>query len=155
MNQHQRKACRQMLGLACSGGMSEVEKYILSHLFVSPMAWAAALFSGPQTGIVSPPPYLGDSQQWLAARIHLWEALTPRCQTCWVQLRPGPVLDTLTLDLFPVSHLKVSEMDEDLSEALFWVCECSTDHLRFDILEVPSTFSFWKISPTIGADDMT
>lgn len=40
--------------------------------------------------------------------------------------RPDLVFDTLTLDLLPVSHLEVSEMDEDLSKALFWV-ECSSE----------------------------
>lgn len=38
----------------------------------------------------------------------------------------GPVLDSVTYDLFPFSQLEVSEMDEDLSEALFWVCEQQT-----------------------------
>lgn len=63
-----------------------------------------------------------------------------RCQT-----RPGPVLDTLTVDLFPFSHLEVSEMDEDLSEALFSVCECSFEHLRFDILTTDGTSCLLKI----------
>lgn len=57
---------------------------------------------------------------------------------------PGPVLDTLTLNLFPFSHLEVSEMDEDLSEALFWVCECSPEQLRFDILTKPGTFCLFQ-----------
>lgn len=57
---------------------------------------------------------------------------------------PGPVLDTLTLNLFPFSHLEVSEMDEDLSEALFWVCERSPEQLRFDILTKPGTFCLFQ-----------
>lgn len=64
-----------------------------------------------------------------------------RCQT-----RRGPVLDTLTFELFPFSHLEVSEMDEDLSEALFWVGERSSEHLRFDILTTDGTLCLLKTS---------
>lgn len=61
-----------------------------------------------------------------------------RCLT-----RPGPVLDTSTFDLPPFSHIEVSEMDEDLSEALFWVC--SSKRPRFDILTMAGTFCQLKM----------
>lgn len=56
-----------------------------------------------------------------------------------------PVLDNLTLDLVPFSHLKMSEMDEDLSGVLFWVCECSSEHPRCDILTRDGTLCLLKI----------
>lgn len=46
---------------------------------------------------------------------------------------PSPVLDTLTFDPFPFSHLEVSEMDVVLSEALFWESERSIGLLRWDV----------------------
>lgn len=109
---------------------------------------------GLGTKIDSPPPYLGDSSDdWQRGYTYTsWEGLPPpklrdarpakyRCQT-----RRGPVLDTLTFELFPFSHLEVSEMDEDLSEALFWVGERSSEHLRFDILTTDGTLCLLKTS---------
>lgn len=43
-------------------------------------------------------------------------------------VRPGSALDTLTFDLHPFSHLAVSEIDEDLSEALFLECSAEISH---------------------------
>lgn len=44
--------------------------------------------------------------------------------------------------LFPFSHLEVSEMDEVLSEALFWELERSNSHLIWDMLTVHFFFFF-------------
>lgn len=77
---------------------------------------------------------------------HGVEALTLRYQTCSVQMRLGPVLDSVTYDLFPFSQLEVSEMDEDLSEGLFWVCGSRPGHLRFDISTAPG--ALWLLGKT-------
>lgn len=75
------KLCRETLCLAFSGGMSEVLKDTLSHLFGLSHRMSSRktlFFPGLQTEIDSPPPYLGDSPKMIGRKDTLRRRGRPR-----------------------------------------------------------------------------